>query len=333
MAIYLPGDSWIDNINYNGRVFANRLRTAYANGAIGWVSLRADPINSNLWISNTGTWTLVDETAASPDLYAVTSSTVGSQRVINAGSQAPVPTGARLQWKGTADGVIRYRTNTGTWTTLNVQGSGIQHADLANLPTGPSWSMTFEVVSGSVDLRGVIFAGTASGVIIHKGGNNGSTTADWAGVDRAEYIASIAQLPIDLAIIPFGVNDQGAGLSDTTFLANTLEIIDRIRTAKPTTGGQPGPDILVSIPPELKNRLALGQSMVPYWQALLNAADEHRFAVVGLPPVFGSVPADYDAWMDTDLIHPAPISLDPLQLACNLITRTWCEAIGATKAI
>ncbi|AXU17824.1 hypothetical protein C7W88_00110 [Novosphingobium sp. THN1] len=168
------------------------------------MGLRADPINSNLWISSTGTWTVVDETAASPDLYAVTSSTATSTRTINGGSQAPVPTGARLQWKGTADGVIRYRTNTGTWTTLNVQGSGIQHADLANLPTAAPWTMTFEVVSGSVDLRGVIFAGTSSGVIIHKGGNSGSHTNDWVGVNRAEYIAAITELPMDLVILPFG---------------------------------------------------------------------------------------------------------------------------------
>lgn len=333
MAIYLPGDSWIDNVAYSGRVFASRLRAAYGNAAIGWVGFGPQPLDSNFWTTSSGTWAVVDETAASPDIYAVTSGTPGSQRVINASSLAAVPTGAKLQWKGTADGVIRYRTGAGPWTTLDVQGSGIQHADLVNLPTGPSWSMTFEVVSGSVDLRGVIFAGTTSGVIIHKGGNNGSTTADWAGVERAEYIASIAQLPIDLAIIPFGVNDQGAGLSDTTFLANTLEIIDRVRTAHPSTGGQPGPDILVSIPPELKARLAAGNSMMPYFRAMLNAADEHRFAVVGLPFAFGPVPADYDAWMDVDLIHPAPVARDPLTLASNLITRTWCEAIGAAKAI
>jgi hypothetical protein len=333
MSIYLPGDSWIDNINYNGRVFANRVRTAYGNGAIGWVGLRTDPINSNLWITSTGAWTIVDETAASPDLYAVTSSTATSARTINGGSQAPIPTGARLQWKGTADGVIRYRTGSGTWSTLNVQGSGIQHADLADLPTSAPWTMTFEVVSGSVDLRGVIFAGTSSGVIVHKGGNSGSHTNDWVGVDRAEYIAAIAELTMDLVILPFGVNDQAVPISPEQFLANTLEIIDRIRTARPTTGGQPGPDFLVSIPPELKNRLANGRSMVPYWTELLNVADEYRFAVVGLPPVFGPVPADYDAWMDTDLIHPAPTSLDPLTLASNLITRSWCETIGAFKAI
>lgn len=333
MAIYLPGDSWIDNVAYNGRVFASRLRAAYGNGAIGWIGFGPQPLDPNLWTSASGTWTLVDETAASPDLYAVTSSTVGSRRVINAGSQAPVPTGAKLQWKGTADGVIRYRTGTGAWTTLNVQGSGIQHADLANLPTSAPWTMEFDIVYGTPDMRGVLFAGTSNGVIIHKGGNSGSHTNDWVGVNRDEYIASIAQLPMDLVILPFGVNDQAVPIAPDTFLANTLEIIDRIRTAKPTTGGQPGPDFLVSIPPELKNRLALGQSMVPYWRALLNAADEHRFAVVGLPLVFGSVPADYDAWMDTDLIHPAPTSLDPLTLASNLITRTWCEAIGAFKAI
>lgn len=331
--VYLPGDSWIDNVAYNGRVFASRLRAAYGNGAIGWISFSGSPLDANLWNSNAGTWATVDETAASPDIYAVQSSTVGSQRTINAGSQAAVPTAAKLQWKGTADGVIRYRTGTGAWTTLNVQGSGIQHADLINLPTAAPWTMTFEVVSGSVDLRGVLFSGAANGVVIHKGGNSGSHTNDWAGVNRAEFIAAVMPLPMDLVIIPFGVNDQGAGISPEAFVANIVEIIDRIRTARPTTGGQPGPDFLVSIPPELKNRLAVGLSMMPYLTAVLDAADQYRFAVVGLPYVFGTVPADYDAWMDADFIHPAPAASDPLTLASNLITRTWCEAIGAYKAL
>lgn len=326
VGVYLPGDSWEDNPNYVSRPFAAALRAGYGYAAIGWVGFRADTIDPNMWVTNSGTWTLVDETAASPDIYAVTSSTIGSQRVINAGNQAKIPTSAKLQWKGTADGVIRYRSGAGAWTMLNVQGAGIQHADLINVPVVAPWTMTFEVVSGSVDLRGVIFGGTANGVIVHKGGNSGSHTADWVGVDRAEFIASIAPLPMHIAIIPWGVNDQALPIGADDFGNNVAEFASRVRAAHPAADGLPECDILVSIPPELEPRLANGLSMIPYWRKILDIADANRFAVVGLPRIFGSDPANYRAMMDADRIHP-------LDLGNHLVGRSWLTALGAYRSL
>ncbi|MGK4455606.1 hypothetical protein, partial [Klebsiella pneumoniae] len=90
-------------------------------------------------------------------------------------------------WTGTSDGVIQYRFNAGSWTTLAVQGSGFQSALLSGIATGSgAWTMDFQVVAGTVKLHGVDLRNSNAGIIMHKAGNNGSTAYERETLNAAQ---------------------------------------------------------------------------------------------------------------------------------------------------
>lgn len=301
LSILSIGDSYIDTNAYWHQDWAKAMWATYGQGGIGFVGFgTGDTLDNHTFLTVTGTWTKIDGTAASLDLYAMTSSSAGANlRIQNfAGTPTPVPTAAKLSWEGTADGVIQYRTNGGSWTTLNVQGSGYQSASLSGLPTVSGWTMDFQVVSGTVKLFGVNYTTPAqTGVTIHKAGNNGTTTTDRVNVSQSQVQAAIADLAPDVALIVLGTNDKTLGTSAAQFAVNILTMIQTTRAAVPLSGGIPGCDVGIVIPnnivPHTTNRNA------DYLAAVLNIADANDFAVVNMIDVMGQDPATFSGWMDT----------------------------------
>lgn len=294
------GNSYVDTNAYFIQNTLKGLRAKYGSAGPGYASFGSpDILDPGLFRTQTGTgWTVVDETVPSIDLYLRQSSTVGDTITLTSFASGQPVNYAKLLWTGTADGVIQYRFNGGAWTVLNVQGSGFQSAVLTGIATSSaSWTMDFQVVAGTVKLHGVLLKNSASGILMHKAGNNGSTALERATLDGPQQQAAIAALAPDLGVIIDATNDKTAGQSPAQFAASYVVMINNLRAAVPVTGGIPAIDLLLcvenNIVPHASNRSD------DYMAAILNVADQYDCAVLSMIDVFGQDPNTYSSWMDT----------------------------------
>ncbi|HGU8053309.1 TPA: SGNH/GDSL hydrolase family protein [Escherichia coli] len=152
----------------------------------------------------------------------------------------------------------------------------------------------------------IVDASTA-GVVCHKLGASGSSSADWMARDAARWQTSFATLGADLTSIMLGTNDQGAAMTPATFKTNIIGMIDRVRAARPTT------DVLLVCPQE-NQRTNNAYPMSDYAKAMYEIAlNDRDCGFLWLQNDFGVKPADYAygsarPWMIADGIHPDPDS-------------------------
>jgi len=242
----------------------------------------------------------------SPDISVMTSSTAGA--TLTWAEDFRLARSHTLFAEG-GSGVISYFATGMTEPTqldLSTLAAGIQFIPLNDIPTTANGTFTITVVSGTVRLYGMnIVDPSSSGVVWHKLGASGSSTANWVARDATRWKRSFAELGADLFTIMTGTNDQGAGMTPGKFRENLLELIDRARGARPNI------DILLICPAE-NQRSTNVYSMPEYARVMYEIARHDRdVAFLNLQPSFGVNPADYAAgskrpWMNTDGIHPAP---------------------------
>ncbi|HGE7373248.1 TPA: SGNH/GDSL hydrolase family protein [Klebsiella aerogenes] len=174
------------------------------------------------------------------------------------------------------------------------------------MPTAGSGTVTITVISGSVVLYGVrIQKETQPGVIVHKLGGSGSHTNNWVNADETRWETAFTTLKANLATIMLGTNDQGIKLAPETFKSNLLTMINRIRTASPTT------DIMLICPAENNRPGGNAIPMSSYARKMYELALEQDVAFLNLQSSFGVNPADYAygsarPWMVADGLHPDP---------------------------
>lgn len=307
------GDSWTHNAGRWSGPTASTLMDNYGDAGGGWSGLAWQGFttlrNGNVrpvdyTTASTGSWTATYYTSPSPDLGHITSSTAGDVATFT-GPASPVLSGAELCWIGTADGVARYRWNGGSWTSLNVQGSGLQHAALSGLPASGAWTLEVEVEAGTCSLAGVDFKSAADGVRWHKLGSTGSRGSQWAGVNATQWQSGLAALGPHLVTILLGTNDQAA-YGAANFRTHLDTLIGRVRAAVPAA------DVLLISPAE-NQRTDNAEPMSAYQEQTYRAAYEHKCGFLNLQSFFGEDPADYAAgssrpWFNADLIHPEPAS-------------------------
>ncbi len=230
-------------------------------------------------------------TGGGPDLGAITSSTPGD-RVTLTKPASPTHTDAKLFWKGTADGVVRYSWDNGSnWTTRNVQGT-VGNLGTASLNTGMpagAGTLIIEVVSGSCTLHGLDWVSAASGYVLHKCGATGSAASSWIGVNAAQQQASWTALAPTIVSILLGVNDNNTPVTKAVYKANVEAIILRVRAAVPTA------DIWLIAPaqtPRIKSVL-----LAEYAAALYELAVQYGCCFTSLQDVFGdaSNPSQYSS--------------------------------------
>ncbi len=256
-------------------------------------------------VTQTG-FTCAYNSGAGPDISSVSSSTAGA--TISWPSDYSLGFTTTLFFEG-GSGVISYQaTGMGSPTTIDLSASsvGMRWATLT-LPTTGTGTTTITVVSGTVKMYGVNIINTAaSGVTVHKLGGSGSSSANWIGVDATRWQSAFTQLSPDFVAIMLGTNDQGAGMAPSTFKANIITMIDRVRTARPTA------DIMLIAPAENNRPGGNAIPMSMYAQAMYEIArDDRDIAFLNLQQSFGEKPSDYAfgsarPWMVADGIHPDP---------------------------
>lgn len=320
----MPGDSYTRDTSRYALRSARRLWSIYQSGApnvssgpIGWGYLSfggADTTNSkNGSIINPNAVTSNGFVGAyyggdSPDISVMQSSTAGA--TLSWDEDFRLGRTHTLLAEG-GSGVISYLAtgmSSPTQIDLSSLPSGIQVIPLTDIPTTNSGTFTITVVSGTVKLYGMnIVDSSAAGVVCHKLGASGSSSADWMARDATRWQASFAALGADLTSIMLGTNDQGAGMLPSTFKTNIIGMIDRIRAARPTT------DVLLVCPQE-NQRTDNAYPMSEYAKAMYEIARYERdVAFLWLQNDFGVKPADYAygsarPWMIADGIHPDPDS-------------------------
>ncbi|HIG8227975.1 TPA: SGNH/GDSL hydrolase family protein [Klebsiella pneumoniae] len=320
----MMGDSYTRDTSRYPLRSARRLWSIYQNGApnvssgpIGWgylsfggadttSSKNGSIINPNAVTSNgfVGNYYGGD----SPDISVMQSSTAGA--TLSWDEDFRLGRTHTLLAEG-GSGVISYLAtgmSTATQIDLSALAPGIQAIPLNDIPTTNSGTFTITVISGTVKLYGMnIVDASAAGVVCHKLGASGSSSADWVARDATRWKTSFATLGGDLTSIMLGTNDQGAGMPPSTFKSNIIEMVDRVRAARPTT------DVLLVCPQENQRTDNL-YPMSEYAKAMYEIArDERDVAFLWLQNDFGVKPADYAygssrPWMIADGIHPDPDS-------------------------
>lgn len=328
LTVGIFGDSWPTQPNRFSQPLAKALRAKYGAGSgVGWTSFGRHAtsesiINANVFSPSssdvlktlftwTGNWLFSysgtkNPTNSSPDTAVVTSSTPGDKlKATVPGTSDGGWSTCRLGYVGTGDGVIRYNWDEGAWTTLNVQGSGLQFVDI-NPPATVNASnvLNIENVSGTVSLCGLNPLATGAGVRVHKLGASGSSLASWLTMDAGDFAKALTELALDTIIILTGTNDQRITGGATAFENNLRSFIARIRAALP------GADILFVMPCE-NERTDNPATMATMAKRARSVTAELGCAFINLQYIFGDNPADYaygsvHSWFAEDGIHPDP---------------------------
>lgn len=324
LTVSLIGDSYThDNGRYSVKI-ARALwdkyhpedpNVLYGPIGVGWVSFKGAGSGSfpngaiywNNYMTGDGTWTSENGTADSPDTGSETSSTPGDYLQPAVDWNYDLGLDYTLFAEG-GSGEVRYRwTAEGAWTTVDLSAlaAGVQTVAMTP-PASGTGRFRIEVVSGTCKLYGIYQRHpTSEGVIVNKLGATGTRLQQWAERDDARWRTGFAALGSDLTCILHGTNDQNSR-SKQQFKTDLLTMIDRIRTARPTT------DILLIAPAE--NQRVNSLAMSDYAAAMYEVArDDRDVAYIDLQQAFGVAPADYAfgsarPWFASDGIHPDPNS-------------------------
>jgi hypothetical protein len=228
------GDSWTI-----GETWTSPLRKIWQNrmgdGGRGYIPL--DVVNSapaGVTRTTTGTWT----DAASTDSLTVeqttsTDTATPAKKTITCISEVFV-----LHFIGkTGGGTFRYRTDSGSWTTVDTSTpTGYRTLTVSGLSRA-SHSIDYEIVSAGstgVTLFGVECKVSAtSGVRLSPLARNGASAADFAAIDSASFSTGISAINPTAVWVMLGVNDMNASATPATFATNLATITSRIRSALP----------------------------------------------------------------------------------------------------
>jgi len=305
--IAVIGDSWTDRDQRYVRQMTKDLVTELGDAGPGWIgfgfsSAITGNARSDIYtVAKSGTWTSDYGTAPTPNISNALSSEAAAKYTVTATASATaVLASMRLYWTGTVDGVVRYRWNGGTWTSLNVQGSGFQSALLSGIPATAAWTLEIEVVSGSVNLQGLDGRSAAAGVRVHKLSNSGSHAARWTAVDGAAFVAAVTQIAPKMTMICLGTNDRAQSYTPSSFHDAMNTLIGRVRAAAPVC------DLMLLAPCE--NERADAYPMVEYTNQQGKLADAHGCSLIDLQYAFGLDVAVYKLggtrpWFG-DTVHP-----------------------------
>lgn len=303
-SIAVIGDSWADVTQYWLANFSKRMRDRYGDGGIGYVDFGSGTFPREGLSRTVSGWTVNNKTVAGPALYSRSASGYAIYSLAVVG--APALSAARMFWIGRVDGVCRYRWNSGSWVTLNLQVDGTNYTDLTDIPTG-STEYTFEIerVSGTIEICGIDLRSSTPGIVIHKLGNSGSRADNWLSVDAAQWQNGIFGISPDSVMILLGTNDRRDAVPADTFSDRIESIISRIRSAIPDTNLSPGPDIMSIVPSQVWRSTPL--PMDDYRNEIFNMARYSDISAVSLIDAIGN-PYTRRSWFDADGVHPMPDS-------------------------
>ncbi|MDH1792957.1 GDSL-type esterase/lipase family protein [Stenotrophomonas sp. GD03819] len=275
-------DSWGDNRSYWLERYSLQLKAQFGNAGVGFMPVeRGGPDTLAGTLSRTVGWVIANRTTPGPGLVSATSSAALERFTITGGKGDSV----RMCYLGGTGGVMRYRYDSGSWTTINLDGVGTQYVQLGTPPAGV-WAMNVEVVSGNCTIYGFDVRDTAAlGVRINKLGAGGSRLSEWVSQDLAQWAAGFSPLGSNLVVVLFGPNDA-YNYSAAAYADYAATLIDRIRSASPWA------DIALVSPPQNLGTATVTQKQQAY--ELRKVAAAKRCVHVDLQPFYGETTAAYD---------------------------------------
>lgn len=299
------GDSWTHaTTRYMGTLYT-QLQGIYGDAGLGYISfaayatLKNQSVDSACTVTKNGSWDITTNyynNQITADLGLAYTSVTGDTIVVS------VPEGQNtmtLHYLG-GGGVVKYKYDSGSYTTVDTSaGSGFLTINMGTPPTSTAFTITFEVVSGSVYLAGIDSRKTSSGVIVNKLGCTGSKAAQWAAVDSITL--PLASLAPNLITILLGVNDIST-TNATAYKTYIETSIVRIKTSLPTA------DILLIAPCDT-GVVSVYSPMSNYRKALYDLSKTYKVGFINLQAFFGDVYSDYGygsirEWFESDNIHP-----------------------------
>lgn len=266
-------------------------------------------IRSTYTYSHSGTWGTASTdyyTSPTPDLAVLTSSSAGAAIAV-AGPATPVLSSVDLCWIGTSNGVMRYRWNGGSWTSINVQGTvgSLQSAALTGMPSSGAWTFDLEVVSGSVKPSGLYLRSAASGFRGHKFGATGLKASDFAAVNATNWKTGIALAELDGASIVFAPNEQAQRQTMGQFATALTTMVTRLREVRPSMA------IVLGVIAENQTRQSTRIS--DYAVAMHQVAQRHRCAFLNCQDLFGpsAEPELYASGGDYPMFNADKLHIEP----------------------
>lgn len=326
-AVAFIGDSWSYNTSFIDPI-TRHLRSLVGDAGGGYVNnlndipVRPFAVVGDFLASRTGSWNRVFSKSVMPDLGFTYTTEVGAKLTFSAGSTAAeVDTASLIHYSAVGadatlgisggDGVVRYRWNSGAWVVLTLTASAPGEAAsvaLSGVPTATPWTLEIEHVSGETRIGGLDARSTASGIRVHKLGQDGSAAMSWATRDEAKWIAAIQLLgPIDLFIILLSTNDQPSR-TPASVAADIHTIASRAKVANPAS------DVLIVQPPE--NHLGRTTQMADITAAVRAMCVTQKLPFLDLQYFFGDATTEYALggvhdWLP-DGVHPSTSGGGPL---------------------
>ncbi|NBB51567.1 hypothetical protein GVN24_25100 [Rhizobium sp. CRIBSB] len=335
------GDSYTDGVSYWAEPMAIQElpnwnggkvgHTGIGYGGPGWVGFGQGLSSPKGYVAaylysctRTGTWTDQFGTQThSPDICSATSSTAADKYTVTAVSGGnPACNSAKLAYVA-GSGVVRYRWNAGSWTTLDMtSGSGLAFATLSGLPGTATWTLEIEVVSGSCVLCGVLLGSAANGLVFNKLAATGRKIADLAAANATSMALALTTTNPDLVTIGTPINDRTGSRTPAQFKADLLTHIQRVRLSAPKA------DILLFCPAEIVG--TFGTPMSAYAAVMDELCVEQGVAFMDWQPVWGPTVADYNnasalSLLGSDGVHPN--IADPARWGTRICTDLFMRAL------
>jgi len=175
--------------------------------------------------SRSGSWT--DTTANGQGLDAEHSTgSAGAAMTVTATNA----TGWTIQYfRKSGGGDFTWSVDGGSATTVSAAGA----SSLISLNVVGA-SLTINVTSGSVDFAALISTTNAVGMTLQKIANSGGDLARLLSVSAANFQSALAGVPLDGAIIEFGINDRSYNTPIETYKANLRAVIARLKLSNPS---------------------------------------------------------------------------------------------------
>ncbi len=323
--VMVLGDSWSSlSTTYLNQLDPDTKRLLGDAGA-GWISFvsGSTPANpTNATISQSGTWTDVTFTGRGINRLESSSSSVSATKTITlvTGQQASSPVLHYLVKSG--GGILQYRFNAGSWTTVNTSGSADTYSTVAlsGAPAG-AWVLDVQVNTASTDgitIFGVDLADSNAGIRWHALAFPGYLTGTFSGANAALWQAGISAISPTVVEILLGTNDQANSITLAQYGTNLTTIISNLRTA------MPGVDILVVSPPE---NLSTGHvlTMADYRDQARTVASANNCGFLDLVQEFGPNTSAYDSssprilFATGDPLHPTNLGYSQISEAIRSV--------------
>lgn len=237
------GDSWTNDGSIT-RPLNNWLQTTYGNAGAGYVGIgmnHGTPDVALATYTRTGTWVDQDNAATSilgrgVDIADATSTDTATPAQVTIGS-ATFNIAVIHFLKQTNGGDFRYRIDGGSWTTVTTANAGDLYSTttISGLTTA-THTLDIQVLNAGtagVTLFGVDLQRTGIGARLHRMGNPGANSTQYAAANVTLWEAGLTALAPTSVAIMLGTNDMSQSITPTAFGANLETIITRINATLP----------------------------------------------------------------------------------------------------